>query len=120
MKESASHEKLGLKLLRALKREKDNGKSLRDCRPLSAVAAELRLSESEFGQAIRFLVDRKAIDAVDRADGKAALPSPAGEALLTSKKQASAWTMDRRLTLLGIIVAILSLVAVLVARCGPQ
>jgi hypothetical protein len=54
---SASPEKLGLKLLRALKREKDSGKSLLDCRSLSAIAAELRFSDSERENAIRFLTD---------------------------------------------------------------
>jgi len=116
---SASPEKLGLRLLRALKREKDSGKSLLDCRSLSAIAAELGFSDSEREQVVGFLADRQAINAVSRRDGMAALPSPAGEAMLASKKQASAWTMDRRLTLYGIILAILTLAGVL-ARCRPQ
>jgi len=117
---SGSHEKLGLRLLRALKREKDNGKSLLDCRSLSAIATELRFTDAQFKQAVRFVIERQAIKAVDRPDGKAALPSAQGDALLASKKQASAWTMDRRLTLYGIILAILTLAGVLVARCRPQ
>ena len=88
-KMAASPEKLGLKLLRALKREKDGGKTLLNCSPLSAIAAELRSSEAEFQKAFRFLAEKQSIVAADRPDGKAALPSEKGEAMLAAKKRNS-------------------------------
>jgi hypothetical protein len=117
---SDPREKNGMKLLRALKREKDAGRSLLNCRPISAIAAEFGLSELKFEQAIAFLIEKRAINAADRTDGKAVLPSAAGEALLSSKNRESAWTMDRRLTLYGIVLAILTFVIVLLERCGRR
>jgi len=64
--------------LRALKREKDGGKTRLNCGPLSAIAAELGLSEAEFQKAFRFLAEKQAIVAAGRPDGKAALPSKQG------------------------------------------
>jgi len=55
-----TREKLGLKLLRALKREKDSGKSLLDCRPVSAVAIELKFTDSQFKIARGFLIEKQA------------------------------------------------------------
>ena len=107
-------------MLRALKHEKNSGKTLLDCRPLSAVAEELRLSQSDFNAAVGLLIEKQAIDAADRPDGKAALPSPKGDALLESKKQESSWTMERRLTLYGIILTIVTIVSVLAARCTQK
>src|SRR5438552_5983364 len=119
---SASREKLGLKLLRALKREKDRSKTLLDCRTLPEVSSELRFSESEQAAAFGFLVEKQAIDSIIRPDGRrAALPSPQGESLLATEKDKTTWTHDRRLTLLTIIIALLGiLVTALVARCGLQ
>jgi hypothetical protein len=102
-------ERLGLKLLHALMREKSNGKSLLDCRSLSAIAKELRFSQSDFDAAIGFLIEKRAINAVDRSDGKSALPSPQGEMLLAARKEQKAWTFDRRLALYPIIIALVSL-----------
>jgi hypothetical protein len=117
---SDPREKNGIKLLRALKREKDAGRSLLNCRPISAIAAELGFSELKFEQAIAFLIEKRAITAAERTDGKAVLPSAAGEALLSSKNQESKWTIERRLTLYGILLSILTFVSVLVARCSRQ
>jgi len=117
---SDPREKNGIKLLRALKREKDAGRSLLNCRPISAIASELGFSELEFEQAIAFLIEKRAITAADRTDGKAVLPSDSGEALLSSKDRESAWTMDRRLTLLAIVLTILTFVTVLLERCGRR
>ena len=108
----ASRERLGLKLLHALSREKNNGKSLLDCRSLPAIAKELRFSQSDFNAAIGFLIEKRAINAVDRPDGKCALPSPQGETLLAARKEAKAWTFDRRLTLYPIIISLVSLALV--------
>jgi hypothetical protein len=114
---STSAEKLGIKLLRALKREKESGKTLLNCRPLSVIAAEIGFTESERDQAVKFLLEKQAINGLSRPDGQAALPSLQGETLLASKKQESAWTMDRRLALYPIAIAILTLLSFLIARC---
>jgi hypothetical protein len=115
-------EKVGLKLLRALKREKDCGKTLLDCRSLSAVAAELRLSQSQFDRAIAFLIEKRAVNMVARHDGKATLPSPAGEALLAEKHEKKGWTFDRRLAVYPTIIALISLVLAVIglSRCTQQ
>ena len=122
MKVSVSHEELGLNLLRALKREKDSGKTLLDCRTLSAIASELRLSQSDFDAAFGFLVEKQAINSASRRDGsRAALPTPQGEALLGTEKDKRSWTLDRRLTLYTIIVGLLGILATaLVAQCRQQ
>jgi hypothetical protein len=108
-------EKLGLKLLHALKREKDSGKSLLDCRPISAVATELKFTDSQLKTALGFLTEKQAINAVTRSDGMAALSSPVGDALLATEQEKTAWTLDRRLKLLAIIAALLSTIGLL--RC---
>src|SRR5262245_3068406 len=79
-------ERSGLKLLRALKREKDAGKSLMSCRPVSAIAEELGLSQSDFNRAFAFLIEQKAINAADRKDGKAVLPFGSGRELALIKR----------------------------------
>src|SRR5206468_9644986 len=103
-----THDKLGLNLLRALKYEKDSGKSLLDCRPISAVATELKFTDSQLKAALGFLIEKRAINAVTRLDGMAAFSSPVGDALLAAKQEKTAWTLDRRLALFAIIVSLLS------------
>jgi hypothetical protein len=120
---SASREKLGLKLLRALKQEKDSGKTLIDCRTISAIATHLGFSQQELDAALAFLTERQALNAANRPDGRrAALPSPEGEALLAAEKGKTAWTFDRRLTLYTIVISLISLVLVLagLSRCTQQ
>ncbi|SRR5205814_4143194 len=114
-----TREKLGLKLLHALKREKSDGKSLLDCRPISAVASGLKFTDSQLKTALGFLIEKQAINAVTRSDGMAALPSPAGDALLAAKQEKTAWTLDRRLALYAIIAALLSTVIGLL-RCTAR
>jgi hypothetical protein len=97
-----------------LKREKDAGKSLANCRPVSAIAQELSLSQSEFNRAFAFLSEKRAISAADRKDGKAVLPSDQGEALLTTEREKTAWTFDRRLALYPILIALISLALVVI------
>ena len=111
-----TREKLGLKLLRALKREKDSGKSLLDCRPISAVATELKFTDSQLNAALGFLIEKQAINAVTRSDGMAALSSPTGDVLLAAKQEKTAWTLDRRLALYPIIISLI-LALVGLARC---
>ena len=108
MKARASCETLGLMLLRALRHEKDSGKTLLDCRAISAIAKELRFSQSDFDAAIGFLVENRAINAADRPDGKAVLPSARGEEILSTEKNKNAWTLDRRIALYGVIGTIIS------------
>lgn len=119
---TVSSEKVGLKLLHALKREKDAGKTLLDCRPVSAIAAELRFSRSYFDPAMRFLIENRLINAAQRSGGMAALPSPQGEALLVTKSGKNAWTFDRRLALYPIIISLVSLALVLagLSRCTQK
>jgi hypothetical protein len=113
-----TREKIGLKLLHALKREKDSGKSLLNCRPISAVAAELKFTDSQLKAALEFLIEKQAINAVTRSDGMAALSSPVGDALLATEQEKTAWTLDRRLALWAIIVGLLSVVGLL--RCTAR
>jgi predicted P-loop ATPase/GTPase len=112
-------DKLGLKLLRALKREKDSGKSLLDCRPISAVATELKFTDSQRKAALGFLIEKQAIKAVTRSDGMAALSSPVGDALLAAREEKTAWTIDRRLTLYSIIISLI-LALVGLVRCTTR
>jgi len=97
-----------------LKREKEAGKSLANCRPVSAIATELGLSQSEFNRAFAFLIEKRAISAADRKDGKAVLPPDQGEALLTTEREKTAWTFDRRLALYPILIALISLALVVI------
>ena len=69
-KTGGSRERLGLKLLQALRVEKNSGKSLLDCRSISAIAKELRFSQSELDAAVGYLIEKRAINAIDRRDGK--------------------------------------------------
>lgn len=102
-----SPEKLGLKLLVALKEEQDQGKTLLTCRPVHEILDKLRITDpDQRNSAVDFLASSNAIKVANDARGKFALPSPAGMQMLADRKQENAWTMDRRLTVsLALLVA---------------
>jgi hypothetical protein len=60
----------------------------------------------------RFLKTNGFIDAIQRRDGLAALPTPKGIAFLDShisvQKEKRAWPIDRRIALYGVIAALIS------------
>jgi hypothetical protein len=101
-----SPEKNGLKLLWALKKEQDLGKTLRTCRRLDEILDELNLTEpDERNQAVDFLVTARAISVVSTGDRRRALPSFEGLQMLAARQKETAWTMDRRLQVLLALLA---------------
>ena len=76
-----------MKLLAALQAEKDCGASLLDCRPLSAIQADLKLSNLDLRKATEFLLSKNAIKGAQRSGEQFAMPTPEGTALLQTRKQ---------------------------------
>jgi hypothetical protein len=108
-----SPEKNGLKLLQALKKEQDLGKTLLTCRPLHQILDELNLTEpDERNQAVDFLVTARAISVVSTGHRRRALPSFEGLQILAARQKETAWTMDRRLQVLLALLAAAVAVAV--------
>jgi hypothetical protein len=101
-----SPEQNGLKLLRALKKEQDLGKTLLTCRPLHKILDELNLTgPDERNQAVDFLVTARAISVVSTGHRRRALPSFEGLRILAARQKETAWTMDRRLQVLLALLA---------------
>jgi hypothetical protein len=101
-----SPEKNGLKLLLALKKEQDLGKTLLTCRPLDEILDELNLTApDERNHAVDFLVTARAISVVSKGHRRRALPSFEGLQLLAAQQKETEWTMDRRLQVLLALLA---------------
>jgi hypothetical protein len=125
---SVSPETVGLKILAALKVEYEREPSLLKCRLFNDILTELankhQFTQEEITPAVKYLLANHFINAVNKQEGRAALPSNEGLAFLSThgaaEKQKSAWTMERRLTLYGIILAIVLAIGGLVAKYWPQ
>jgi hypothetical protein len=78
----ASTEQIAVWILTALKEEWEHDRSHLTCRAESVVLGPLKskynIEDADITRSIRYLVDRRMLQAVNRQDGRATLPSPAG------------------------------------------
>jgi hypothetical protein len=110
-----STENLAFKLLTALQEEFNKEPSLIKCRPMAAIASSVLKSQDEFNRVERFIVDNHLIDAVNRPDGRAAKPNRKGLEFLESRKPKPVWTLDNRLKVLAIVVALLGIIVAVIS-----
>lgn|SRR4051812_14458368 len=124
MKQRAETEKVALWILSALKVEYEREPSLLKCRlfrdVIAPTMAKQRLESADVDRGLRFLLELKCLNGLNRPDGRAVLPTTAGLEYLSSKEASehaqTGWTLDRRLVLYGLIVAILGILCSLALK----
>jgi hypothetical protein len=117
-------EKVALWILSALKAEYERELSLLKCRLFREVIAPTmqkhRLESADVDRGLRFLLELKCLTGVSRPDGRAVLPTAAGLQYLSSheasQRAKTGWTLDRRLVVYGLIVAIIAILCTLALR----
>jgi hypothetical protein len=128
MKQPPPTEKIALWILAALRAEYEREPSLLNCRLFSEVIGptmqEHQLESADIDRGLRFLLEKRCLSATNSPRGRAILPTTVGLEYLsahnTAEKNKTAWTMDRRLVLYTIIVAILGVMAAIVAYYWPR
>ncbi len=106
----------------ALKEEWERDPSHLTCRIESVVLGPLKskhkIEDADITRGIRFLIDHRMLDAVNRNDGRATLPNPTGfeylAAYLASEKKRSKDEFDRRFRVYAVIIAVIAAVIALV------
>lgn len=124
MKRPPETEKVALWILSVLKAEHDREPSLLKSRPFREVIGptmhKYRLVSADVNRGMKFLVDKRCVSAITRhADGLTVLPTTTGLEYLSrheAGKKAGGWTLDRRLTLYGLLLAIITAIGALVAK----
>lgn len=115
---ATSTEQIALWILAALKEEWERDPSHLTCRTESIVLGVLKsqhkIEDADITRGIRFLIDRRALDAVNRKDGRATLPNTIGFEILaehaSSQKRDVERRQDVRQRWYPIIIAIMALI----------
>jgi len=115
---AASTEQIAIWILMALKEEWERDPSHLTCRTGAIVLGPLEskhaIEDADITRGMRFLIDRRMLDAVNREDGRATLPNALGLEHLAAHEAAQKREVERkqdvRLKIYPIIIAILALV----------
>lgn len=115
---ATSTEQIALWILAALKEEWERDPSHLTCRTesvvLGALKSQHKIEDADITRGIRYLIDRRALGAVNRKDGRATLPNAIGLEILAEHASAQKRDVERRQDVrqrwYPIIIAILMLV----------
>jgi hypothetical protein len=119
---AASTEQIALWILAALKEERERDPSRLTCRTEAIVLGPLKskhkIEDADITRGIKYLMGRRALDAVNRKDGRATLPNEIGLEILAehlaSEKKRTKEEFDRRFRVYAVIVAIIAVAATVV------
>ena len=124
---ATSTEQIAIWVLQALKEEWERDPSRMTCRTEAAVLGPLKtkhgIEDVDITRGIRFLVERRALDAVNREDGRATLPNATGFEILAAHnsaqrreaEQEQRRRMDRGTSMRGWIAIIISVLSFIIA-----
>lgn len=115
---AASTEQIAFWILAALKEEWERDPSHSTCRPESVVLGALKtqhkIEDADITRGIRYLIDRRALDAVNRKDGRATLPNTIGLEILAEHHAAQKREAERkqsaRWTIYAVVISLIGLV----------